>query len=197
MDDGNRQGHSDGEEPVITYLTRMSFLDTAADLDLRALAQQYKEGQDLFLDMVYDTTEKVEAAHPVRRMWLGYEVALGIYVNCIGLELTKRGIVRGLGSLATAQPVEELRRDHGAEFDLPPWFEDADVMRSHRSNLVRRHPDDYAGKWQGTPVAMPYLWPVVDDEGDYKLMISKYDKGLIASGERQIPASIKKRVSNL
>lgn len=182
---------------MITYLTRMSFLDTASDLDLRALAQQYKEGQDLFSDMVYDSTTVVDAAHPVRRMWAGYEVALGVYVQCMGVELTKRGIIRGVGLLEGSNPIVELRRDFGAEFEVPPWFEDTDVMRSHRSNLVRRYPKDYAGKWQGTPASMPYLWPVVDDEGGYKLMVSKFDKALLASGERQLPATIKKKVSNL
>jgi hypothetical protein len=175
----------------------MSFLDTAEDLDLRALAQQHKEASELLQDMAYDEQEFVAANHPVRRMWTGYEVALGVYVACMGVELTRRGIIRGLDSLQLSKPIEELRRDYGQEFDLPPWFSDQDIMRSHRSNLIRRYPADYSKHWKGTPANLPYLWPVVDEEGGYKIMLSKRDKELIAEGERDLPATIKKKVSNL
>lgn len=182
---------------MITYLTRLSFLDTADDLADQQLIQQHDEARNVFNSMVYDEPlEGLPANHPLRKMWEGYEVALAAYTVCMALELTKRGYIAGLATNRVAGPVREMRRDYGVEFEVPPWFEDTDVMRSHRSNLIRRYPAAYGAAWKGTPANMPYIWPIVTEDG-YDLLLSKGDKALLASGERELPAPIKRKIKNL
>jgi hypothetical protein len=45
---------------------------------------------------------------------------------------------------------------------------------------------------------MPYIWPFIDDaeEAGYKLMLSSYDKKLLANGERALPGKILERIHN-
>jgi len=46
--------------------------------------------------------------------------------------------------------------------DLPWWWGHAQVMESHRSNLIRKDPGFYERLWPGTPRDLPYLWPRPD-----------------------------------
>jgi hypothetical protein len=43
---------------------------------------------------------------------------------------------------------------------LPPWLEDEELHRSHRSALVRKDPDYYRPLFPDAPDDLPYLWPV-------------------------------------
>jgi hypothetical protein len=181
---------------MITYLTRASFLDTMADLDTDLLGQIVIEGTDLFMGSVYGTTEIVSSTDPAFKMWYGYEPALAAYVVAANAELVTRG-VRCHHHLAIAQSIRELRQSEVAEFEKPAWCEDTDVLRSHRSNLIRRWPDEYRAKWKGTPPNMPYIWPFVDDNGGYGLFVSKPDQALLASGKRKLSPDIRKRIENL
>lgn len=181
---------------MITYLTRASFTGTMADLDTNLLAQLVLEGTDLFMGSVYGTTEIVSVNDPSFKIWYGYEVALGAYVVAANAELATRGVEMH-HHLAIATAVRELRQGEDAPFDKPGWTEDTDVLRSHRSNLARRWPDEYGSMWKGTPANMPYIWPFVDEDGSYRLMVSKADKALLASGQRKLPTDIRKRIENL
>ncbi len=44
------------------------------------------------------------------------------------------------------------------EPDLPSWWGREDIMTSHRSNLIRKFPEHYAGLWAGVPDDLPYVW---------------------------------------
>lgn len=180
---------------MMTWMTRMSFFDTAADLEVDLLATSYYDSVGLFDFLVYQEGDLAEN-HPAVRMWQGYHVALGMYAAATASTLVVHGISVGLETMKMAGAVEEMRREEEQPFVLPPWIKDTDVLRSHRSNIVRRWPE-YADVWPGTPERMPYLWPFVDDEGGYSLMVSKHDKQALADGDRALPKTIAKKVANL
>lgn len=177
---------------MITWMTRASFLDSAADLEDSLLIQTLREGCDMLGGLVYGMYEDQDPSQPAARGWYGYEPALCAYLAALNVELTTRGISEH-SHLGLADTV----RDMGAEgaFEKPAWIEDIDVLRSHRSNLMRRWPSTY--DWKRTPPMMPYVWPIADDSGGYSLVLSKRDKALLASGERKLPSDIKNRIDNL
>ena len=176
---------------MITWMTRMSYLDTAADLDSDMLMQLAQESSELVREML----TVGENQSPTVRMWQGYEVALAAYSASMEVELATRGVFTHL-HLETATLIRDLGRSDDNEYDAPPWLEDADVLRSHRSNLVRRWPEQYGNSWAKTPELWPYIWPFVSD-GGYVLMLSKHDKKLLASGERVLPKKIIERIENI
>lgn len=181
---------------MMTWTPNMSLFDSVAALELDQLAVALVESESLFNELVYDEPRQDIGAAPVplRLMWLGYEAALAGYVAACSASLVAYGVGSSTLSLGVAQAIVALRRDEETPMVMPPWLTDTDVLRSHRSNLMRRWPDSYS--WKGTPLQMPYLWPVVDDDGGYKLKLSKYDKGLLASGERVLPKSIAGRIES-
>jgi hypothetical protein len=180
---------------MMTWMTRMSFFDTAQDLDVDLLSTGYRDAVQLFNALLFEQDE-ISENHPVLRMWQGYHVALASYAISLSASLVVHGISHGTEALRLARTIEDMRREEDHPFVLPPWLEDTDVLRSHRSNIVRRWPE-YADVWPKTPELLPYLYPFVEDEGGYALMVSKHDKELIAQGERKLPKAIAQKVANL
>lgn len=183
---------------MMTWMTRMSLLDTADDLDLARAATAAEDSAKLAYALVYDDLPAELEKHPVVRIWQGYEVALAAYSVAMEIRLVQMGVTSGLRALETAKVISELRRVAEAEFVMPPWTEDTAVLQSHRSNLTRRWPAAFGKTWKGTPANMPYVWPFIDEaeESGYKLMLSSYDKKLLATGERALPSKILERIHN-
>jgi hypothetical protein len=179
------------------YMTRISMLDTMQDLDVNLLVTANRSADRLFRSMVFPDTAEVADTHPVMRMWTGYHVAVAAYATAAEAVMVGHGIHTGSASRLRAGVVRQLRADEDDPFVMPPWHEDTDVLRSHRSNIMRRWPADYADVWPKTPERMPYLWPFLDDEGGYALFVSKHDKELLAKGERKLPKNIAEKVENL
>lgn len=177
------------------WLTRMSIFDTFDDMEADLLATQRADAWALFTTMVYDSGQVAET-HPVYRGWLGYHAALAAYGAAADVALAARHIGRGGLAGHFAGAVEQLRQSGPDPVVMPPWFEDTDVLRSHRSNIIRRWPE-YADVWPGTPERMPYLFPFVDDEGGYTLNVSKAERALLQERDRVLPKSIQKKVANL
>lgn len=183
---------------MITVLTRQSLLDTARDLETELLCQIEEESAAMVLGML-TTYDEEDFQHPTVKMWVGYEVALAAYSVACSVELSTRGVHTSL-HLSVSEIIMKLRRtESDADFEMPPWINDLDVLRSHRSNLLRRAPEHYDTAWRGTPENWPYIWPFIDEDADagYKLFVSRHDKTLLASGERTLPESVKKRIENL
>ncbi|URP21718.1 hypothetical protein SEA_KATE_52 [Microbacterium phage Kate] len=179
---------------MMTWMPNKSLFDSAEALELDQLAVATVEGASLFNEMLYGepTDGQMKAPVPLIGMWAGYEAALAAYVAACATTMVRYGVSATNRALQLSQSLVALRRHEEVPFVLPPWFEDLDVLRSHRSNLMRRWPESYS--WRGTPQRMPYLWPIVDEDGGYVLKLSKYDKGLLASGERVLPRSIAGRI---
>lgn len=181
---------------MMTWMPNKSLFDSVAALELDQLAVATVEAASLFNEMIYGepTDQQDKAPTPLIGMWVGYEAALAAYVAAGAATLVRFGVTATNRSLQVSHSLVALRRHEDVPLVLPPWFEDLDVLRSHRSNLIRRWPESYS--WRGTPERMPYLWPIVDEDGGYVLKVSKYDKGLLASGERVLPKSIAGRIES-
>ena len=177
----------------MTWMPNKSLFDSVAALELDQLAVALEEAEAVFETLAFALgPEESRVPPPLRMMWRGYEAALAGYVAAATAALVGYGVVAGDRALRAAQTIKQIRLEEDLPLVMPPWFEDLDVLRSHRSNLMRRWPTSYA--WKGTPERMPYLWPIVDDEGGYKLKLSKHDIGLIASGDRVLSKSIAGRI---
>lgn len=181
-----------------TFVTRRSWGQTAQDLDVRRCGYQRVEALQI-LEALTGLREDIPATHPALRMWAGYELALAVYGMQFCLEwYLHRGYHDKMfyGFYDISQDLK--REDRELAFELPPWSRDTDLMRSHRSNLLRRNPRHYQGMWQQCPENWPYLWPFIDDSQDegYKLMLSKADKARLKSGERQLPRDVMERIAN-
>lgn len=183
-----------------TWMTRSSFLATAADMDNNLLVHSAIESNRLLHAAVYDEqpAEWRFDFHrlPTLHMWEGFEVALAAYSAALCVELATRGIQVNV-HMEAATTIRELRRWEDGTFVFPSWLKDTDVLRSHRSNMARRWPALYADAWKGTPENWPYLYPFVSEDGSYQLMLSKQDKELLAKGERTLPKPIQLKVANL
>ena len=176
-------------------MTRMSLFDSAEDLQLNELAVAAEESEKLFYAMI-GMEDGDDHQAPSYKMWSGYETALAGYATACYAVLVSHGIHSGVRSARMAQAVAQLRQaGDPAPLVLPPWVSDTAVLKSHRSNLMRRFPDSYS--WKGTPARMPYVWPFVDEDGGYTLNLSKHDKQLLADGERALPKDIERMINNL
>ncbi|UAJ16145.1 hypothetical protein SEA_TINYMINY_54 [Microbacterium phage TinyMiny] len=180
---------------MMTWMTRKSLLDSAEDLALPQLALARRESEALFNEMVFGEPdpEHGSAPAPLVGMWSGYEAALAAYsVGCAAI-LVAHGVTDSHRALAVANTVKDMRANGDPmTFEMPPWTQDIDVLMSHRSNLMRRWPEHY--RFPRNPVDMPYLWPIVDDDGGYVLKLSKYDRELIAKGERKLSKTVMERI---
>lgn len=184
---------------MITYMTRKSMFRTAADLDTIELGATLKHTM-LVLDELTGISEEHQN-HPILKAWKGYEFALCIYGMVLSMEWhTQRGYADK--SFFQFKRVCDELREEAIEYEEPwmfvppPWFEDTDVLQAFRSNLVRRWPDRYGDTWAKVPPNMPYLWPIVDDEGGYTLRLSKEDKKHLKAGERKLPKAMKEKIAN-
>lgn len=182
---------------MITWHTRFSFGRTAQDLERVTLGYQIEQAFDVFVALTTEAETDVPDTHPVLRMWEGYEIALAAYGMELGLEFTVGRHMAEDRFWQFSAGVKAFKKSMNETYLAPPWKDDADVCRSHRSNLMRRQPGVYGDTWPRTPELMPYLWPFVDEDGGYDLMVSKTEQDLLRQGKRKLPPSIKSRVANL
>lgn len=178
---------------MMTWFPNASIFDSLEALELPQLAQTFDHSLALFDDLVF--SEDYTSPMPLVVMWRGHERYLAAYAAAAAVVLVGRGVSTGVRAQELAQTVSRLAADGSiGELDEPSWLNDHDVLRSHRSNLMRRWPELYS--WPNTPIDLPYIWPVSDAAtNDHTIKISKYDLGLIAKGERSVPKKIMERVS--
>ena len=186
---------------MITWMTRQSIGKTMKDMHETELVTGLEDTKYIF-DVVTGMEIPDNPKEPVYKMWNGHEFALGIYGMMMPMELTMNRNIADKTFWHFKHAIDEMKLAFLAEglawgYVPPAWFRDLDVLRSHRSNLARRRPDKYGEKWPKIQEDMPYLWPIVDDEGEYKIMMSKADKELLAAGELFLTPEQMERVANL
>jgi hypothetical protein len=150
---------------VQTFLPYADFDESAGVLDDLRLCKQRVEA----LQVIRALTRPVYGwkHHPAVRMWRGYEEALGAYGVAICREWCRRGHadscevkmlddLREAGVAVPPRSPAELQRAG----ELPPWFGDDTLHRSHRSALLRKDPDWYGSRLDDVPDDLPYVWPV-------------------------------------
>lgn len=123
-----------------TFLPYPDYYKTVRCLDWRRLGKQRVEAHQILKTNLHGSRWK---NHPAVLMWKGYEEALKKYMNCC----IQEWIDRGYNNTMEIYPVGKIV--------LPLWFGDDRFHSSHRSNLLRKHPDWY-GKfgWQ-EPADLP------------------------------------------
>jgi hypothetical protein len=153
-----------GEVGVQTFVPYADFASTARVLDTQRLGKQRVE----VIQIVRALTVPgyAWATHPAVLMWKGHEEALGRY----GLSICEEWCRRGHADTCAGTIAADLARagvgrlrtypELLAAGALPAWLFDESVQRSHRSALVRKDPDHYAGEFPDVDPAEPYVWPV-------------------------------------
>ena len=179
---------------MITWQTRISWRDSARDLETPDLVQQTEDALEILKVVVGIGSDRTDLKDPGVWAWIGYPHALIVYIMQHGMEqIQARGIACEEFFKAYYIWVDYVA---GQAYVDPPWRRDVDLMRAHRSNLARRSPERYKNTWPKTPVRMPFIWPKVDGAGGYKLLLSKVEKEMLISGERSLPGSIHERIDN-
>lgn len=130
-----------------TFLPHSDFAASANCLDNKRLGKQRVEAYQI-LRTLYGVSRGWEN-HPAVRMWRGYEVALGLYMNACIEEWVKRGFNNNMLFIPSIAPCI-----------MPPWFGNAEFHASHRSNLLRKDPKWYSQFGWLEPADLPYVWPV-------------------------------------
>lgn len=185
---------------MITWMTRRDMPRTMKDLTDKDLIIGLEDCKHIF-DVVTGMTSP-DGNRPVYKMWSQYEFALGIYGMLMSMELTMNRHVADKTFWHFKDAIAEMKKSFAMEdvsftYEKPPWFEDTDVLMSHRSNLVRRYPERYGDKWKSVQEDMPYLWPIITEDGDYDLFLSKADKAKLESGEVYLTDDQKMKVANI
>jgi hypothetical protein len=141
-------------------------------------------------DMVASTLAGSNNDTPLPGMWKGYLFQLVLF----GMRMShEANIERDLRwhRWRDIAPFVVLADD--MRKDMPPWWGDPWVHRSHRSRLLNLSYMDYQGLWPGTPLLMPVVWPQLTDEDErgYRLVLSKKDAYLVDKGSYRLPEGLR------
>lgn len=187
---------------MITYVTKKSHHRTMADLSPRHLIKTFDWGLEV-LKALGQIPTKVERDSLPCQMWVGYEHALVVYLHSAIAERVNRWRYRidpddpnAIDPQIRMGEVTRIVTPRLRPYVVPPWWEDLDVYRSHRSNLIRQDPEHYSGLWKGDGSPdWPYLWPVVDPEAEdgYRLVVSAQDSKRLDVAQRMWPAHLDQR----
>jgi hypothetical protein len=149
---------------VQTFLPYADFERSARALDAKRLGKQRVETIQVVRALT--VAGYGWANHPATLMWKGYEEALGRY----GIVCCQVWTELGFGDTCAATIATDLaaagvttirsQAELGEAGSLPPWLEDEDLLRSHRSALVRKDPGHYRPLFPDVPDDLPYVWPV-------------------------------------
>lgn len=166
----------------MTLMPNIGFFKSLRVLDDARLGKQRQDAVSILKALMGDSNDD---RHLVMDMWEGYEYTLGVYaMSACSLWQNERGNRDSL-----AFEVHKILEGVPHELVMPPWMENLNFHRSHRSYLVRRKPSIYEEKFPNTPVNMPILWPqlVDSDPRGYRLRLSKTEERLLKDGERELP----------
>lgn len=151
-------------EEMQTFLPFADFEQSARALDNRRLGKQRVETIQVVRALT--VPGYAWAHHPAALMWKGFEEALGTY----GIVCCEVWTERGYGDTCAATITADLaaagvgalrsQAELALANALPPWFEDDDFHRSHRSALLRKDPEHYSLLFTDVPDDLPYVWPV-------------------------------------
>jgi hypothetical protein len=129
-----------------TFLPHRSFTETMRCLDYRRLGKQRVEAMQILNALTGKSLGWRN--HPAVLMWKGHESSLRMYLRCAILEWKRRGY---RNTMAIPRADRCSRRK-------PPWLTSA-LIRSHRSNLLRKD-GAYYGRFRWKVADdLPYVWP--------------------------------------
>lgn len=164
----------------ITFLPNIGFFKSIRPLDDARVGKQRQDVLKILKGLLGEGEH-----HISQDMWDGYEYPLGVFgMSACSVWQQERKHRDNL-----AFELHKILEDIPHDFEMPPWMEDLNFHRSHRSYLIRKRPAHYAPLWPNTPENMPLLWPqnVDSDSRGYRLRLSGVEEKLLDSGERELP----------
>lgn len=135
---------------MITFLPYSDFDKIGTTLDYRRLGRQRVEA----LIILRQCLAHVNTHQPIVKMWLGHEYTLARYGHTMCFHWQRLGYKDNLSD-EFAKILAEA-----SVGSLPEWLYSPLLIRSHRSNLIRKKPEYYRRFWPVTPNNLPYYWPV-------------------------------------
>lgn len=182
---------------MLTLMPSIGFFKSLRQLDDDRLS---KQRQDALSALQLLLGPKQKTRHIIMDMWDGYEYVLGVYgMSACSEWQNKRGHRDRI-----AFEIHALLDGFPREYEMPPWMDDLDFHRSHRSYLIRKQPDHYEELWPNTPENMPILWPQIvrTDPRGYRLRLSTPGARQLLAGERELPEwlrydKVKREVINM
>ncbi len=129
------------------------YVMSAFALDRQRLGKQRVEAWQIYRTLV--GISDGWRNHPAVKMWAGYEESLVLYGIAVCREWRSRGYKDTLLMQFNLQ-----KPDTAAA--VPDWLlgkSAHDLIRSHRSNLIRKMPEHYGPIWPDVPDDLPYYWP--------------------------------------
>jgi hypothetical protein len=146
-----------------TFLPYPDFTKSVVILDQRRLGKQRIENYQMLKALVTKVggLHGGWARHPSSRMWKGYELALLAYQEATIHEwVTVRGYKDTCWekSLAVFSP-EQLAAYKAGDYEMPDWFGDLPLHRTHQASLVFKDPQLYQPLFPNVHGVIDYIWP--------------------------------------
>jgi hypothetical protein len=136
-----------------TFLPYEDFSRSAAVLDYRRLGKQRIEAYQILRVLLGQWSGPGWRNHPAVKMWRGSERKLVEYALAMCEEWIRRGYHDSMTAKLAALPIAHRRKR------APAWLGNRRFHRSHRSNLLRKHPEHYRQFWPQLRDDLPYVWP--------------------------------------
>jgi len=134
-----------------TFMPEQTFEEIAKALDYRRLGKQRVETLQI-INAIVMNRQHGWRNHPATKMWMKNPAGLAAY----GIAMCEEWIRRGYNDTCLGKIKKVIAPD---ATDLPRWWGREDIVRSHRSNLIRKFPDFYRPLWSNVPDDLPYVWP--------------------------------------
>lgn len=150
---------------MITFLPTSDFKQSVSMLDSKRLGNQRVEARMILRWLRNPVSYPRHQTAGYTVMWKGYEDALCLYYNACLDEFARRG---GQNIVCQPEPVPD-------DVKMPPWLNDDELHKTHRSALLYKLPEHYKQYGWGKEISDPkvdYLWPRPIDGGkldDYEL----------------------------
>lgn len=175
------------------------WLDSRPTLTLDWLMDDALSDMTKLIGAVHNRMQDGEEKLPAAGMgWRGSHLALCVYgsLACQEMRINRFDDPGWFWIFANAG--KDLVR-LGATFEMPSWYEDEDIMRSHWSAGLRHKAivADLKVPWKEVDEYWPILWPVPAEDGGYELRVNKTDKAAMEVDDLWLPDEIRRRVVNL
>lgn len=147
-----------------TFLPYSDFRQCAKVLDYKRLGKQRVEAFQIMncLTLLRQGGKNGWSQHNAVKMWVGYDSALGLYMNI----MIDEWIERGYKNTMQKSPLPSLFPPQ-----MPEWMGDERLHASHRANLIRKLPDHYLQfGWTEDPET-GYWWPYRKKNGNWECYI--------------------------
>lgn len=142
-----------------TFITDLSYFDTAKTLDNKRLGKQRVEAMQILKILTGEAKHNQNGKvawenHPAVKMWRGNECDLALYGCAMCLTWQDRGFEDNLYRYFSAK-----WNQLGERSNRPPWLND-NFINSHRAALLAKNSEWYSKFGWNVEPKIDYIWPV-------------------------------------